>query len=175
MFRTRAAWLNSRPGSLWRQISFPFSGFAQPVTATRLKRLQTGEYIAVGYYYPTGNSNPTIVIARSTDLQSWTLSTIADFSFADIDGNGTVYIVVGVDATGGGQHVRRFDSSFSPLPDPTISPAVTAPARVIWGRLTGVDYFVIIASTSYTYSSSATAESFTTYNYPSAGTGGVRE
>lgn len=175
MFRNRTAWLNSRPGARWTPVSFPFASFSPAVTATRLKRLQTGEYIAVGYYYPTGSSNPTQVIARSTELKSWTIHTIADFSFGDIDGNGTVYIVVGVDASGANEHVKRFDSTFAPLAAPTITPAITDPGRVIWGRLSGTDYFVIIARTSYASSSSALGDTFTALNYPSAGTGGIRK
>jgi hypothetical protein len=173
MLRSRAAWINSRPGTNWRIVASPFAAFASPVTALRFKKLQTGEYIAIGYYTPSGTSNPTVVISRSINLQTWSLSTIPDFSFGDMDGNGTVYIVVGEDLSGAGAHVKRFDATFNSLAAPTITPAVTSPRKIIWGRLAGTDYFVIAARTSYTYSSSVTGDAFTTLNYASLGTGGL--
>ena len=141
MLRSRAAWINSRPGTRWRSLpSVPFSGYWKSF------KYQGGYYIGLSVI------SPSSYICWSTDLITWNV-TVTGHILTDIACDGT-YIFCTTDNIFGSAGVIRF-----PIATPwnsygyNITPGLNT-KTIDWSS--GVGKFIIGAVGAVVYNTTAT-------------------
>lgn len=156
-------------GNFWRM---PLQTGVNPfgsVSGDRLARgikYTAGYYLAFGYVTTPGVYQDTSVISTSTDLKTWTVTTLAGVTVNDVTTNGSNLIVVGTQNITGQGYIYVFALPSGAFIGSYAAPGGDIPRYVEW--CSGFFRFIISGVNGRAYSNNSGGTSWTYAAYPSS-------